>query len=146
MEELRSKPWTNKTFATDLCSVKFKPVFHSMSWFAGCLFTTALPKRKHNTEPWRLWHHQSPSTKDWISVHWFCVGCWLAWFLSPCVILILPVICVHITIKWPDQQGPQQAIEHLYKKGQWTPWHFADACFACVPCFLKVAVFPWRGK
>lgn len=49
--------------------------------------------------------------------------CWLlaSLILSPCAILILPVICVHITIKWPDQQGPQQAIEHLYKKGQWTP-------------------------
>lgn len=46
------------------------------------------------------------------------IFCWLIanLFLFPCVILILPVICVHITIKWPAQQRPQQATEHGYKK------------------------------
>lgn len=92
MEEMKSKPWTNKGFATDLCSVKFKPIFHSMSWFSGCLFTTALPKRKHDMEPWRLWHHQYPNRREdfnawifyWLSASLFFFS--LCHFNSACIL------------------------------------------------------------
>lgn len=108
MEEIKSKPWKKQT-----------SLLHS---------------------PGEIPTHTSPQAPvlEYTRLHFnelFCCCLLANLFSSPCGILILPVICIRITIKWPARQSSLWATGHRYKRLM-TPCHLADDHSLRVPCFL----------